>query len=89
MNRSNLLLTLALATCARIFNAGLHGGKGTPYQGGTRAAAFFRWPAGGIPAGTECDALSAHIDIFPTLAELAGAKLSEEVKSQHLPSHGA
>jgi hypothetical protein len=23
----------------KIFNAGLHGGKGTPYQGGTRAAA--------------------------------------------------
>ena len=53
----------------------MRGGKGTPYQGGTRAAAFFRWPAGGIPAGTECDALSAHIDIFPTLAEITGAKL--------------
>ena len=66
----------------KIFNAGLHGGKGTPYQGGTRAVAFFRWPGGGIPAGAECDALSAHIDVFPTLAELTGAKLPEEVKSQ-------
>lgn len=66
----------------KIFNAGLHGGKGTPYQGGTRATAFFRWPGGKIPAGAECDALSAHIDIFPTLAELTGAKLPEEVKSQ-------
>ena len=65
-----------------IFNAGLHGGKGTPYQGGTRATAFFRWPGGKIPAGAECDALSAHLDIFPTLAELTGATLSDEVKLQ-------
>jgi arylsulfatase len=43
---------------------------------------FFRWPAGGIPAGTECDALTAHIDIFPTLTEIAGATLSEQVKQQ-------
>ena len=35
----------------KIFNAGMRGSKGSPYQGGTRAAAFFRWPAGGIPAG--------------------------------------
>jgi arylsulfatase len=66
----------------KIFNAGMRGGKGTVYQGGTRAPCFFRWPAGGIPAGTECDALSAHIDLFPTLAEIAGAKLSDEVKRQ-------
>jgi arylsulfatase len=65
-----------------IFNAGLHGGKGTPYQGGTRATAFFRWPGGKIPAGVECDALSAHIDIFPTLAEITGAKLSDDVRKQ-------
>lgn len=65
-----------------IFNAGLHGGKGTPYQGGTRATAFFRWPGGKIPAAAECDALSAHLDIFPTLAELTGAKLSDDVRKQ-------
>ncbi len=66
----------------KIFNAGLHGGKGTPYQGGTRATAFFRWPGGKMPAVVECDALSAHIDIFPTLAELTGAKLSDDVRKQ-------
>jgi arylsulfatase len=65
----------------RIFNAGMRGGKGTPYQGGTRAPAFFRWP-GVIQGGAECDALTAHIDIFPTLAEISGAKLSDEVKKQ-------
>ena len=65
-----------------VFDGGLHGGKGTPYQGGTRAVAFFRWPGGRIPAGAECDALSAHIDIFPTLAELTGATLADEVRQQ-------
>jgi arylsulfatase len=66
----------------KIFNAGMKGGKGTPYQGGTRAPCFFRWPAGGIPADTECAALSAHLDLFPTLAEITGAKLSDEAKQQ-------
>ena len=65
-----------------IFNAGMKGGKGTTYQGGTRAPCFFRWPAGKIPAGTDCAALSAHLDLFPTLAEISGATLSPEVKQQ-------
>ncbi len=65
-----------------IFNAGMRGGKGSPYQGGTRVPCFFRWPAGGIPAGTENAALSAHIDILPTLAEITGTKLSPEIKKQ-------
>ena len=64
----------------RIYNRGMKGGKGTPYQGGTRTVAFFRWPAGGIPAGAECDALSANIDVFPTLAEIAGARLDDNVR---------
>ncbi len=63
-----------------IFNAGLHGSKGSPWQGGTRAASFWRWPAGLKPADVK--PLTAHIDVFPTLAELAGAKPDDKVKSQ-------
>ena len=70
------------APACEIFNAGMRGNKGTPYQGGTRVPCFFRWPAGGIPAATDCDALTAHIDIFPTLAGIAGATASDEVKKQ-------
>jgi arylsulfatase len=66
----------------KIFNAGMKGSKGTVYQGGTRAPCFFRWPAGGIKGGVECDALSAHLDLFPTLAEITGAKLSDDVNKQ-------
>ena len=65
----------------KIFNAGLRGSKVTPYQGGTRTPAFWRWP-GVIQGGAECGALSAHLDIFPTLVEISGAKLTDEVKKQ-------
>jgi arylsulfatase A-like enzyme len=72
----------------KIFNAGLKGSKGTAYQGGTRTPAFFRWPAGGIPAGAECHALTAHLDLFPTLAEIAGATptaaLNQQVEGRSL-----
>jgi arylsulfatase len=65
-----------------IYNAGMREGKGSSYQGGTRVPCFFRWPDGGIPAGVETDALSAHLDIFPTFAEIAGAELTQEMKQQ-------
>jgi len=62
-----------------LYNAGMHGQKGTPYQGGTRVSSLWRWP--GVPKpGIDVDKLTAHVDIFPTLAELAGAKLPEGVK---------
>lgn len=67
---------------SKIFDAGLNGGKGSTYQGGTLAPCFFRWPKGGIPTGTECSALTAHLDLFPTLAEITGATLSTEMKQQ-------
>ena len=70
------------APACGIFNAGMRGSKAMPYQGGTRVPCFFRWPAGGIQAGTECDALTAHIDMFPTLAAIAGATVSEDTKKQ-------
>ncbi len=62
------------------FNAGMRGRKGTPWIGGTRASSFWRWP-GRIAPG-DATALSAHIDFFPTLAELAGVKLSRKVQRQ-------
>jgi arylsulfatase A-like enzyme len=66
----------------KLFNDGMRGGKCMVYQGGTRTPCFFRWPAGQIPAGSECTALSAQRDIFPTLAEITGATLSDDVKKQ-------
>ncbi len=64
----------------RVFNAGMRAQKGTPYLGGIRASSFWRWPGTLKPA--DCDRLAAHIDFFPTIAELAGAKLTDDVKKQ-------
>ncbi len=66
----------------KLFDAGMRGTKGTSYQGGTRVPCFFRWPAGGIPAGGECAALAAHLDLFPTLAEITGGRVPESAKTQ-------
>ncbi len=64
----------------KVHNAGMRGAKGSPWLGGTRAASFWRWPGQWSPGDT--DALAAHIDIFPTLAELAGAKLPRETAAK-------
>jgi arylsulfatase len=58
----------------KVFNAGMHGAKASPYEGGTRVPAFWRWPVK-FKGGRDCPALTAHVDIFPTLAQIAGAKL--------------
>ncbi len=63
-----------------VFNAGMRGQKGTPWLGGTRAASFWRWPGTLTPG--DVTKLTAHVDFFPTLAEIAGAKLPDGVKAQ-------
>jgi len=62
-----------------LYNAGMRAHKGTPYEGGTRVPAFFRWP-GQFKAGVDISRLCAHIDLFPTLAELCGAAIPAKVK---------
>jgi len=59
-----------------IFSAGMKGSKCTPEEGGTRVPAFFRWK-GAFKEGIDIDRLIAHIDIFPTLAVLAGGRLPD------------
>jgi arylsulfatase len=62
------------------YNAGMRGKKGTAFLGGTRAACFWRWP--GTLAPADCGALAAHIDLFPTLAAIAGAPAGPELAAQ-------
>jgi hypothetical protein len=59
------------------FNAGMRGMKCTAFNGGTRAMALWRWP--GVIQPAACDKLTAHLDFFPTFAELTGAKVPAEV----------
>ena len=56
----------------KVFNAGMRASKNTVYQGGTRAASFWRWPV--TLKSADCDRLAAHLDVLPTLAEITGAK---------------
>ena len=64
----------------KIYNAGMRGSKTTPHNGGTRAISLWRWPGAINPA--TCDKLTAQIDLFPTFAELAGAKVPQAVESK-------
>ncbi|MEI8371314.1 MAG: arylsulfatase [Planctomycetota bacterium] len=59
------------------FNAGIRGKKGSAFNGGTRAMSLWRWP--GMLKHAACDKLTAHLDFFPTFAELAGAKMPGDV----------
>jgi len=64
----------------KTWNAGMRGGKCTASNGGTRAMSLWRWPGSIKPAA--CDRLTAHLDLFPTFAELAGAKVPEDVAAK-------
>ena len=65
----------------RVYNAGMRAQKGTPWLGGTRAVSIWHWPAALKPA--DVPALAAHVDVFPTLAEIAGAKLDGRAAKQN------
>ena len=58
-------------------NAPLRSGKGSLYEGGIRDPFVVRWP-GVTKAGSVCDVPAIHVDVFPTLLELAGAKRPEK-----------
>jgi len=58
------------------FNAGLRGAKGSVWEGGTHVPSFWHWK-GVLEAGVDISALTAHIDVYPTLCELAGAELPD------------
>ncbi len=61
------------------FNAGLRGKKGTPYEGGHRAACIIHWPQGNLNKATEVSRLTANIDVLPTLIDLAGLNLKNQI----------
>lgn len=52
----------------------MRGNKGTTLEGGMRVPTVGRWP-GKIPAGKPNDELMTTMDLLPTFAKLAGAKV--------------
>ena len=67
----------------RVFNAGMRGNKGSAYDGGHRVPFFLHWPRGGFSTNRPIDALTAHIDILPTLLAMTGVK-----RPKGRPLHG-
>ena len=55
----------------------LRGYKFQTYEGGMRVPCIMSWK-GKIPSGTVCDEMSATIDLLPTFANLAGAKIPDD-----------
>lgn len=55
----------------------LRSGKTSWWEGGLRVPCIVRAP-GKVPAGTESDAITATIDLFPTLAKLAGGEVPSD-----------
>lgn len=59
-----------------VYNAGMRGSKATIWQGGSRALSFWRWSGTWQPHAV--NNLAAHLDVLPTLCDLAGVKIPEE-----------
>ena len=61
---------------ARMFNAGMRGFKGSPYDGGHRVPFLIRWPGGGLATGRSIGQLASYVDFMPTLLDLCGVPVS-------------
>ncbi len=63
-----------------VYNAGMRGCKCTIWHGGSRAMSFWRWPER-WKAHT-VDNLTAHLDVLPTLCEITGAKIPDDIQTK-------
>lgn len=52
----------------------LRSGKVSTFEGGVRVPTIL-WGPGRVPAGTTCDAIASTLDVLPTFAKLADAKV--------------
>eukprot|EP00903_Cladosiphon_okamuranus_P003901 g3899.t1 len=58
---------------ADVYNAGMRGHKGSPYDGGHRVPFIIHWPAGKLTEHKSVKTLTGFVDIVPTLLELTGS----------------
>ncbi|MFG0335476.1 MAG: arylsulfatase [Maioricimonas sp. JB049] len=64
-----------------MYTAGFRTGKGSPWEGGTHVPAFWRWK-GVLGEGVDIPALTAHIDLFETFCDLAGATIPDDIQER-------
>jgi len=62
------------------YSAGMRGGKIWGYENAHRVPCFIHWPDGGLGGGKDVPALTAHIDLLPTLIDLCGLSKSKNRK---------
>lgn len=63
-----------------LFNAGMRGTKCTIWEGGSRAMSLWRWPGRWKPRTD--GHLTAHIDVLPTLCDLAGVRVPAKLAAE-------
>lgn len=68
------------ASGAKVYNAGMRAGKGSPYEGGHRVPFFVHWPAGGLTKQHDVNELTHAVDVVPTLLQMTGVKKPDGVK---------
>ena len=62
------------------FDGGMRGAKGSEYDGGHRVPFFLHWPGGGFDKENKVETITAHVDVVPTLIDLAGVEAPAEIK---------
>lgn len=63
-----------------VFNAGMRGAKGSPYDGGHRVPFFLHWPNGGFTKKHVVKEITQAIDVVPTILDLTGSTKPEGLK---------
>ncbi len=67
----------------QIYNAGMRGMKGSPYEGGHRIPFLLHWPDGGFATARSVEELTSYVDFMPTILDLCGISVPE-----HRTFHG-
>lgn len=65
------------------FKAGHKTGKGTPFEGGVHVPAFWFWE-GKLQGDRDIKQLTAHLDLYQTFCELAGADVKDTKQEEAL-----
>ncbi|MFT6240739.1 MAG: arylsulfatase B [Akkermansiaceae bacterium] len=73
------------AAGAKVFNAGMKGNKGSPYDGGHRVPMFIHWPDKGLNKHVKFDTLCHAVDIVPTLLQACKVENTADVKFDGWP----
>lgn len=63
----------------KLYNAGMRGHKAQVYEGGHRVPFFIHWLGGNLKHGMDNRDLTSHIDLLPTLIDLCGLSLKQEI----------